>query len=191
MHFFNKITFGMLKPLDTTKQEIGVACCFKDFVSQFKRALVPSKPPAALSYVLRGVGKVASLPVSAITGVYNMFSDARLKNLWKVVFALDVQGKTLKFYLYQLRPEAVGVIPNADTETWHIGLVAQEVQQAFPDAVYEKNGYLSIHLNKLPCNAHAILAALNGLPTPKCPRTKGVVVHGRSYPALRDKTRRR
>ena len=185
-YFTNKLR---ITSFDLLKQDISAACCFKDFVKSLKTALVPSKPPVALTKITQGLTAVASTTKNAMYGVLGMFSDARLKHLLTPVFALKVEGKILRFWLYKVRPNAVNFIPGADEDSLYIGLVAQEVQRAFPDAVSEKKGYLMINMKKLPCNAHAILAGLNGFPMPRKCTTKPLLLQANHYQARSKKIR--
>ena len=191
--------------VDLLKEDITTACCFKDMVLSMKNPLVPTKPPGALTKLTQGIASVASKGKNVVYGTYNtmkhtrnafaaynvlsMISDARLKHLMKPIFALKVEGKILRFWMYKLRPNALDVFPGADTDNLYIGLVAQEVQRAFPDAVSEKKGYLMINMKKLPCNAHAILAGLNGFPMPRKCTTKPLLLPANHYRAHSKKIR--
>lgn len=146
---------------DTTDDDISAACCFKDLVDKLKTALVVPKPPKILTNVAQGAKKTYNY-------VTSWFSDARLKTVLFRVFVLRVGKKTINFYLYKWTATGARVV-GADPYSVHIGVIAQDIQKQFPEAVHvSKSGYLVLNLAALPCDIRQVLHNLNGLKSPRC-----------------------
>ena len=146
---------------DTTTDDISAACCFKDLVDKLKTALIVPKPPAVLTNLAKGAK-------ASYNYVTSWFSDHRLKTLLFRVFVLRVGKKTINFYLYKWN--AMGArLAGSDPYSVHIGVIAQDIQKQFPEAVHvSKSGYLVLNLVALPCDIRQILHSLNGLKSPRC-----------------------
>ena len=146
---------------DDTKDDISAACCFKDLVDKLKTALVVPKPPKLLTNVAQGAKATYNY-------VSSWLSDARLKTVMFRVFVLRVGKKSINFYLYKWT--AMGArLAGSDPYSVHIGVIAQDIQKQFPEAVHvSKSGFLVINLPALPCDIRQVLHNLNGLKSPRC-----------------------
>jgi hypothetical protein len=146
---------------DTTDDDVSAACCFKDLVDKLKTALVVPKPPQAVTTVVRGVRNMYNYATSWL-------SDHRLKTVLFRVFVLRVGNRSINFYLYKWN--AMGArLAGSDPYSVHIGVIAQDIQKQFPEAVHvSKSGFLVINLPALPCDIRQVLHNLNGLKSPRC-----------------------
>jgi hypothetical protein len=147
--------------IETIDDDISAACCFKDLVDKLKTALVVPKPPVVLTNIAKGVK-------SASNYVTSWFSDSRLKTVLFRVFVLRVGKKSINFYLYKWTATGARVT-GSDPYSVHIGVIAQDIQKQFPEAVHvSKSGYLVLNLAALPCDIRQVLHNLNGLKSPRC-----------------------
>eukprot|EP00698_Gefionella_okellyi_P019495 TRINITY_DN597_c0_g1_i1.p1 TRINITY_DN597_c0_g1~~TRINITY_DN597_c0_g1_i1.p1 ORF type:complete len:294 (+),score=69.25 TRINITY_DN597_c0_g1_i1:490-1371(+) len=79
------------------------------------------------------------------------FSDVRLKDMIGSLDG-DVRGKLFRLgtYLYKYKAELSASSSNEDTRRVHIGLLAQEVLEVFPEAVLQQaNGFLAVDYTQL------------------------------------------
>lgn len=88
----------------------------------------PYYNPSPLSQILGGL--------TAGAGLFSMFSDERLKTDIKRVGKTD---KGLPIYTYRYKGELGDIDPGL-----HLGVMAQEVQKKFPEAVGKVGGYLTV-----------------------------------------------
>lgn len=167
--FIQKIKIMFLKVINTEnvllkEVEQEYACCFRDFIVDLKVALKPDVPltPRMVSSLSSNVHALGSYLWKGLGNGYSMFSDRRLKTLLltKPLFCRHFDRKEICFYLYEWNKRARKHLSIADKGV-HIGVMAQQVQTHFPDAVeQDEHGYLQVKLDALPRELTRILQQL-------------------------------
>jgi hypothetical protein len=154
---------------DDEKAKLEYACCFRDFVADLKKALRPSAPNSVLSAMARGTVNVGRFFYNGYNSVTSLIhSDRRLKTLLlsTPLFCRRFDQREICFYLFEWNRRALSHLTPAERggfRSVHVGVLAQQVQTQFPEAVEEDaEGFLQVNLMALPRPLTRLLAVLDG-----------------------------